>query len=45
MGTRENKSDDDYLIKNINNIVGFTSYSYGEIKDNTKYLNGIFQVI
>lgn len=42
VGTRENKSDDDYLIKNINNIkVGFTSYSYGDIKDSTKYLNGI----
>ena len=42
VGTRENESDDDYLIKEINNIkVGFTSYSYGDIKDGTKYLNGI----
>ncbi len=42
VGTRENESDDDFLIKEINNIkVGFTSYSYGDIKDGTKYLNGI----
>ena len=31
VGTREKESDNDYLIKDINNIkVGFTSYSYGE---------------
>ena len=42
VGTRENESDDDFLIKEINNIkVGFTSYSYGDIKDGIKYLNGI----
>lgn len=42
VGTREKESDNDYLIKDINNIkVGFTSYSYGDIKDGTKYLNGI----
>ena len=42
VGTRQNLSDDEYIIKDINNIkVGITSYSYGEIKDNNKYLNGI----
>ncbi|WP_455538211.1 CapA family protein [Terrisporobacter sp.] len=42
VGTRIKESDKDYFIKNINNIkVGFTSYSYGDIKNNTKYLNGI----
>lgn len=42
VGTRENEKDDEYIIKNINNInVGITAYSYGEIKDNNKYLNGI----
>lgn len=42
VGTRENPSDDDYIIKNINNInVGITSYSYGDLKDDNKYLNGI----
>ncbi|WP_297133762.1 CapA family protein [Terrisporobacter sp.] len=42
VGTRENIDDDDFLIKNINNIkVGITSYSYGDIKNDNKYLNGI----
>lgn len=42
VGTRENPSDNDYIIKDINNIkVGITSYSYGEVKNNNKYLNGI----
>ena len=42
VGTRENKSDDEYIIENVNNIkLGITSYSYGEIKNGTKYLNGI----
>ena len=42
VGTRENTSDDEYIIKDINNIkVGITSYSYGDIKDGNKYLNGI----
>ena len=42
VGTRENYSDDEYIIKDINNIkIGITSYSYGEIKNNNKYLNGI----
>ena len=42
VGTRQKKSDNDYIIENINNIkLGITSYSYGEIKNGTKYLNGI----
>ena len=42
VGTREKESDSDYIVKDINNIkVGITSYSYGDIKDGTKYLNGI----
>ncbi len=42
VGTRENIDDDEYIIKDINNIkVGITSYSYGDIKNNNKYLNGI----
>lgn len=42
IGTRQYESDDDYIIENINNIkLGITAYTYGEIKNNTKYLNGI----
>lgn len=42
VGTKEKESDKNYFIKDINNIkVGFTSYSYGDIKNGTKYLNGI----
>ncbi|MCI6737126.1 MAG: CapA family protein [Intestinibacter sp.] len=42
VGTRENESDDEYIIEDVNNIkLGITSYSYGEIKNGTKYLNGI----
>ncbi|MEG1311676.1 MAG: CapA family protein [Romboutsia sp.] len=42
VGTIENENDPNYLIKDINNIkLGITSYSYGEIKNNIKYLNGI----
>ena len=42
VGTRENIDDDEFIVKNINNInVGITSYSYGDIKDSSKYLNGI----
>lgn len=42
VGTVENVDDNNYLIKNINNIkLGITSFSYGEIKNNNKYLNGI----
>ena len=42
IGTREKTSDNEYIIKDINNIkVSITSYSYGDIKNNNKYLNGI----
>ncbi|MEG0050725.1 MAG: CapA family protein [Terrisporobacter sp.] len=42
VGTRENTSNEDYIIKDINNInVGITSYSYGDVKEDNKYLNGI----
>ncbi|WP_455542832.1 CapA family protein [Intestinibacter sp.] len=42
VGTRQKKSDDKYIVKNVNNIkLGITAYSYGEIKNGTKYLNGI----
>ena len=42
VGTRQKTSDDDYIIENVNNIkLGITSYTYGEIKNGTKYLNGI----
>lgn len=42
VGTRENATDDEYIVKNINNInVGITAYSYGDIKNDNKYLNGI----
>ena len=42
VGTREKKSDDEYVIENVNGIkLGITAYSYGEIKNGTKYLNGI----
>ncbi|WP_434796836.1 CapA family protein [Terrisporobacter vanillatitrophus] len=42
VGTRENSSDKEYIIKDINNIkVGITSYSYGDVKNDNKYLNGI----
>ena len=42
VGTRENSTDNEYIIKDINNIkVGITSYSYGDVKNDNKYLNGI----
>ena len=42
VGTVLDVDDNNYLIKNINNIkIGITSFSYGEIKNNKKYLNGI----
>lgn len=42
VGTRENVDDDEFIVKNINNInVGITSYSYGDITGSDKYLNGI----
>lgn len=42
VGTRAKVSDDDYIIEKVNNInLGITAYSYGEIKNGSKYLNGI----
>ena len=42
VGTRKDSTDDEFIVKNINDInFGITSYSYGEIKDGVKYLNGI----
>ncbi len=42
VGTKQEDSHDDYIIKNINNIsFGITSYSYGDIKNDNKFLNGI----
>ena len=40
VGTRENGSDNEFIVKNINNInVGITTYSYGKITTSNKYLN------
>lgn len=42
VGTTENVGDDNYLIKDINNIkLGITAFSYGEIINDTKRLNGL----
>lgn len=42
VGTVKNPEDNNYIIKEVNSInLGITSFSYGELKDNTKYLNGI----
>lgn len=42
VGTTENVGDANYLIKDINNIkLGITAFSYGEIINNIKRLNGI----
>ncbi|MGL5694330.1 MAG: CapA family protein [Peptostreptococcaceae bacterium] len=42
VGTRLNVSEHDFITKNINDInLGITSYSYGDIKNSYKYLNGI----
>ena len=42
VGTKSNINDDDYIIKDINGIkLGITSYSYGDINNSDKYLNGI----
>ena len=42
VGTIENATDSNYIIKDVNNIkLGITSFSYGELKDNTKFVNGI----
>ena len=42
IGTISNVGDKNYLIKEVNGIsLGITSFSYGEVKENTKFLNGI----
>lgn len=42
IGTISNVGDKNYLIKEVNGIsLGITSFSYGELKENTKFLNGI----
>ena len=42
IGTISNTLDKNYLIKEVNEIsIGITSFSYGEIKDGNKFLNGI----
>ena len=42
VGTIKNTSDNNYIIKEVSDIkLGITSFSYGELKNNTKYLNGI----
>ncbi|MBO3443615.1 CapA family protein [Clostridium sp. CCUG 7971] len=42
VGTTKNVGDANYLIKDVNNIkLGITAFSYGEIINNTKKLNGI----
>ena len=42
IGTKSDINDDDYIIKDINGIkLGITSYSYGDIINEDKYLNGI----
>nr|WP_317333185.1 CapA family protein [uncultured Romboutsia sp.] len=42
IGTISNVGYKNYLIKEINGIsLGITSFSYGEIRENTKFLNGI----
>lgn len=42
VGTYDENLGNNYIIKSINDInLGITAYSYGEIKNNTTYLNGI----
>jgi len=42
VGTVQNVDDKNYIIKDIDDInLGITSFSYGEIKNDTKYVNGI----
>ena len=42
VGTKSDINNDDYIIKDINGIkLGITSYSYGDIINEDKYLNGI----
>lgn len=42
VGTISNVGDENYIIKEVNGInLGITAFSYGELKENTKFLNGI----
>jgi poly-gamma-glutamate synthesis protein (capsule biosynthesis protein) len=42
VGTVQNSDDKNYIIKDIDDInLGITSFSYGEVKNGTKYINGI----
>lgn len=42
IGTKTSSEDKNYIIEDINNIkIGFASFSYGDIINNQKYLNGI----
>lgn len=42
VGTISNINDKNYIIKEINGIsLGITAFSYGQLKENTKFLNGI----
>lgn len=42
IGTISNVGDKNYLIKEVNGIsLGITAFSYGELRENTKFLNGI----
>ena len=42
VGTVQNSNDKNYIIKDIDDInLGITSFSYGEVKNGSKYINGI----
>lgn len=42
IGTRNNSSSDNFIIKDINDIkLGITSFSYGEVSENRTSLNGL----
>ncbi|MGL4797328.1 MAG: CapA family protein [Paraclostridium sp.] len=42
LGTRNNSSENNFIIKNINDIrLGVTSFSYGEVSKNRTALNGL----
>lgn len=42
IGTFNDSQSNKHIVKNINNIkLGITSFSYGELKGNSKFLNGI----
>lgn len=42
VGTKSNVDDKNYIIEDINNIkIGISTFSYGDISNGQKYLNGI----